>query len=215
MLKKSMTKNFTRTIALLALLVGVGAAVIYRAKIDPNAIGNLVANSPWSPVVFIALQVAASLFFVPRTVMGIAAGLIFGLIWGMVWAVVGAIAGAAAGFGLIRWLGSAGALDTSPGIGKLIEKAEQGGWRSVAIVRLIPGLPHSLANTLLALTNISWRNYLVGSFAGMLPMTLVQVDIGASGGLVFQGHGNWLIGCLLLALGLGSTFLIRRAARLN
>jgi uncharacterized membrane protein YdjX (TVP38/TMEM64 family) len=215
MLKKSITRNTLRYIALLALLVGVGAVVIYRSKIDPNAIGNLVANSPWSPVVFVALQVAASLFFVPRTVMGIAAGLIFGLIWGLVWAVVGAMAGAAAGFGLIRWLGSAGALDTSPAIGKLIEKAEQGGWRSVAIVRLIPGPPHSLANTLLALTNISWRNYLVGSFAGMMPMTLVQVDIGASGGLVFQGHCNGIIACLLLALGLGSTFLIRRAARLN
>jgi uncharacterized membrane protein YdjX (TVP38/TMEM64 family) len=215
-MQKNLVNRITvRSVALLALLVGVSMTVIYRVKVDPNAISNIVANSPWSPIVFIALQVAASLLFIPRTVMGIAAGLIFGLVWGAVWAIVGAIAGAAAGFALIRWMGAAGTLDASPGFGKLIEKAEQGGWRTVAIVRLIPGPPHSIANTLLALTNISWRNYLIGSFVGMLPMTLVQVDIGASGGLVFQGHSSGIKVCLLLALGLGASFIIKRAARLN
>jgi uncharacterized membrane protein YdjX (TVP38/TMEM64 family) len=213
MRKNSVNRITARGVALLALLIGVGMAVIYRAKVDPNAISNIVTNTPWSPIIFIALQVAASLLFIPRTVMGIAAGLIFGLVWGAVWAIVGAVAGAAAGFALIRWMGAAGTLDASPSFGKLIEKAEQGGWRAVAIVRLIPGPPHSIANTLLALTNISWRNYLIGSFVGMLPMTLVQVDIGASGGLVFQGQSNWIIACLLLALGLGATLLIKRATR--
>jgi membrane protease YdiL (CAAX protease family) len=75
-------------------------------------------------------------------------------------------------------MGGGGVLDASPRIGRMIERAEEGGWRSVAILRLIPGPPHSGINTLLALTNLSWRDYLIGSFLGMLPITFVQVDIG-------------------------------------
>jgi uncharacterized membrane protein YdjX (TVP38/TMEM64 family) len=103
-------------------------------------------------------------------------------------------------------------LDGSPRIGKMVERAESGGWRAVAILRLIPGPPHSLINTLLALTNIRWRDYLIGSFAGMLPITFVQVDIGAGGGAVFQGHTGWIIGCALLAVALAVSFVVKRVA---
>ncbi|HEY5337621.1 MAG TPA: VTT domain-containing protein [Rhizomicrobium sp.] len=208
-----MVKIVVRVLALALVLVGIVLAIVYRAQIDPRAIVNAIANNPLSPVIFIGLQIAASLLFVPRTVLGIAAGLLFGLAWGFVWAIIGAMAGAAAGFAFVRWMGVAGTLDTSPGVGKLVERAEQGGWRAVAIARLIPGPPHSVINTLLALTNLSWRDYLLGSLIGMAPITFVQVDIGASGGAVFQGHGGWIVGCVLLAVALAVSFMIKRVAR--
>ena len=121
---------------------------------------------------------------------------------------LGAMLGAAAGFAFVRWFGATGMLDTSPGIGRLVERAESGGWRSVAIFRLMP-VPHSVANTLLAMTNLSWRNYLIGSFAGMLPMTVVQVDIGASG-VALMGGGQWQLATLTLAAGIAATFLLKR-----
>jgi uncharacterized membrane protein YdjX (TVP38/TMEM64 family) len=70
-------------------------------------------------------------------------------------------------------------------------------------------VPHSVANTLLAMTNLKWRDYLLGSLAGMLPMTLAQVDIGASGNAILNGR-QWLLACLLLAAGLGASFLLSR-----
>ena len=140
--------------------------------------------------------------------MGVAAGMIFGLWWGTLWAMIGCMLGGAAGFAVVRWFGATGVLDTSPGIGRLVERAETGGWRSVAILRLMP-VPHSVTNTLLAMTNLKWRDYLIGSFAGMLPMTLAQVDIGASG-VALLGSGQWLIACLTLAAGIAATFLLKR-----
>ncbi len=185
---------------------------IRRGLIDPPAIQAAIAGSPFAPLIFILLQILASLLFVPRTVLGIAAGLMFGFAWGAVWAILGAVAGAAAGFAFVRWIGAGKyTLQSTPRIRSIVERAEKGGWRAVAIVRLIPGLPHSLANTALALTDLGWRDYLIGSFAGMLPMTLLQVDIGAAGGQVLSGHGGWVVGCLLLALGLGATFMLKRA----
>ena len=198
------------------LVLGGAAAAIalwHSGTLDPVAIKDAVAQSPLAPAVFMVLQILASLLFVPRTVLGIAAGLLFGFAWGAFWANLGAVAGAAAGFALWRWIGDGEVdLESTPRLGPLIERAEAGGWRAVAIVRLIPGLPHSLVNTALAFTRIGWRDYLVGSFFGMLPMTLVQVDIGAAGESALFGHGGWMMASLVLAVLIGATFLIRRAA---
>ena len=194
--------------ALLAVAAGIALAFIYRHAIDPLAIRDAIVANPFAPAIFIGLQVAASLLFIPRTVLGIAAGLMFGFFWGTVWALCGALAGAAAGFALVHWLGAIGVLDESPAIGAMVKKYEHGGWRAVAILRLTP-LPHSVTNTLLAMTNVSWRDYLLGSFAGMLPMTIAQVDIGASGSAILNGR-QWILACLTLALGLAATFLLKR-----
>ena len=200
--------RLARIIALVLVAAGIVLAVFYRDRIDPMAISRTIAAQPLAPLYFILLQVAASLLFIPRTVLGIAAGLVFGLFWGALWAVLGAMAGAAAGFALARWFGVTGMLDASPGIGRMVERAEHGGWRAVAILRLTP-VPHSVANTLLAMTNLRWRDYLLGSFAGMLPMTLAQVDIGASGNAILEG-GQWILACLMLAFGLLASFLLKR-----
>ena len=203
--------KIVRILALLVVAAGILLAFLNRHAIDPVAIRNAIAANPLAPAIFVALQIAASLLFVPRLVMGVAAGLLFGLAWGLLWAICGAMAGAVAGFALVRWFGVTGMLDASPGLGAMVQKAEAGGWRAVAILRLMP-VPHSVANTLLAMTNLSWRDYLLGSFAGMLPMTIAQVDIGASGSEILSG-GQWLLACLMLALGLGATFLLKRLSR--
>jgi uncharacterized membrane protein YdjX (TVP38/TMEM64 family) len=200
-----------------AIAVAAGAAVsiylVRQGTIDPSAIRDIIAGSPLAPLVFILLQIAASLVFIPRTFLGMAAGLLFGFVWGSVLAITGALAGAAAGFALWRWIGEGQVdLEATPWLGPLLEKAERDGWRMVAIVRLIPALPHSVANTALALTRIGWIDYMIGSFLGMLPMTLVQVDVGAAGVQVFEGRSGWLVSLVLLALLFGTSALLRRAA---
>jgi len=203
-----------------ALSIAAGAVVsiylVHRGTIDPAAIRDVIAGNPFAPVVFILLQIAASLIFIPRTFLGIAAGLMFGFFWGSLLAITGAVAGAAAGFALWRWIGKGQVdIEATPWIGPYIERAERDGWRAVAIVRLIPALPHSVANTALALTRIGWGDYLVGSFIGMLPMTLVQVDVGATGEQVLDGRSGWILSLVLLALLFGVSFFIRRAASRN
>jgi uncharacterized membrane protein YdjX (TVP38/TMEM64 family) len=183
---------------------------IHRGALDPAVIRDAIENDPLAPAIFVGLQVVASLLFVPRTILGIAAGLIFGFTWGSFWALIGAEAGAAAGFAVVRWLGAGRFnLEDTPRLGPLIERAEQGGWQAVALLRLFPGLPHGVVNSALGLTRISWRDYLVGSFLGMLPMTLAQVDIGAAGGLALTGGRGWIV-ALVGALGILATYLLKK-----
>jgi uncharacterized membrane protein YdjX (TVP38/TMEM64 family) len=209
--RTALLKTCGRIAAVSVVAAGIVLAIVHRNAIDPAVIRNTIAGEPLAPVVFVLLQVAASLLFVPRSVMGAAAGLVFGMFWGLVWAVIGAVAGAAAGFAFVRWMGAGGTLDASPRIGRLIAQAERGGWRAVAIVRLTP-IPHSIANTALALTKLSWGNYLIGSAAGMLPMTVAQVGVGAAGAAVL-GRSGWIMACLLLAAALGASFLLKRVLK--
>lgn len=212
---RSFWRSGPRLAAAIAVAAGAGVSIylVRAGTIDPSAIRDIVAGSPLAPLAFILLQVAASLVFIPRTFLGIAAGLMFGFMWGSVLAITGALAGAAAGFALWRWIGEGQVdLEKMPWLGPLLEKAERDGWRMVAIVRLIPALPHSVANTALALTRIGWVDYLIGSFLGMLPMTLVQVDVGAAGGQMLQGSSGWVVSLVLLVLLFGTSVFLRRIA---
>ena len=206
-------------IALFALLgAGIVAAWHWREVLDPTVLGARLAGSPVAPLVFLALHVAASLLFVPRTLLAIVAGLAFGMWWGTLWAALGSVVGAVAGFLVARYVNS-GLIDGAnwARLAGPLGRVERGGWRAVAMVRLIPVVPHSLSNYVLGLTRLRVLPYAVGSLLGQLPLTVAYVDLGAAGGRVMRGAGGWLmptaIGATALALSLLIPVIVRRRWR--
>ncbi|HXQ51039.1 MAG TPA: VTT domain-containing protein [Stellaceae bacterium] len=203
-----------------AVLVMLATAMLFvlrhRAAFDPIALSGAIAVHPAAPLVFLALHVAASLLFIPRTVLAVAAGLVFGMGWGLVWATVGSVFGAVAGFLVARYV-NGGLIDpeTMPHIGAMLLRAEAGGWRSVTALRLIPVVPHSLANYALGLTRLSLGSYTLGSFLGQLPMTVAYVELGAGGGKLWAGSADWLVPTLVGAAALAVSLLLPRFARLR
>ncbi|HEV2264368.1 MAG TPA: VTT domain-containing protein [Stellaceae bacterium] len=183
-----------RLLWLLMIAVGLVAAWHERAALDPVALRNQLAGYPATPLVFLALQVVASLLFIPRTLLAIAAALLFGAWWGIFWAALGATLGSVVGFLVARYINSGWLdLETLPRIGPLLLKAESGGWRAVTALRLIPVIPHSLSNYALGLTRIGLGPYTVGSFLGQLPMTIAYVDLAAAGGRLAGGRTDWVL----------------------
>jgi uncharacterized membrane protein YdjX (TVP38/TMEM64 family) len=183
--------------ALAVGLAGAGAAAMWygRGVFDPFAITALLAGHKFAPLGFIALHVAASLFFVPRTVLAVAAGLVFGGWWGPVWAAIGSLAGALAGYFVARYLYAGFVERADPTrLRALLARAENGGWRMVAIVRLLPLIPHSLTNYAFGLTRVRLSAYLFGSLVGQLPLTIAYADLGAAGGQAMLGGGGWHAG---------------------
>ena len=194
-----------RVLLMLLLAAGMVAAWLNRDALEPAAITAAIAHYPAAPLVFLAAHVLASLLFVPRTALGLVAGLIFGLWWGLVWAALGSVLGAIAGFLVARYLNSGLVdLESLPKLGPILLRAEAGGWRAVTMLRLIPVVPHSLANYALGLTRLSLAGYALGSFLGQLPMTVAYVSFGAAGGKMATGQNDWLapvaIGLAALAL---------------
>jgi len=203
-----------RIAALVALAAGAAYAWSTHGTLDPAAIAATVAAQPAAPLVFLALHVAASLLFLPRTVMAMAAGLVFGVAWGLVWAAAGSVLGAVAGFLLARYI-NAGMIEPEamPRLGPMLRRAEEGGWRSVMALRLIPVLPHSLANYALGLTEVPLGAYALGSLLGQLPMTVAYVDFGAAGGRLWTQGAGWLMPTLIGVAALLISLLLPRFAR--
>jgi len=202
---------------LLAALVvaGMGLVLTHRNDLSPIGIKAAISTAPMAPLIFVLAHLAASLFFVPRTLMAVAAGLLFGAVGGFFWATVGSTVGAAAGFVLARYVNS-GLIEPEslPKLGPLLVKAEEGGWRAVAMVRLIPMLPHPVTNYGLGLTRLSFGDYVFGTILGQIPMTFAYVEFGSAGDEALAGGANWVaptaIGAVVLAISIFLPRLLRR-----
>lgn len=203
-----------RIVVLLLLAGGVVAAWVDRGLFDPQAVSAAVAAHPAAPLVFLALHLVASLLFIPRTILAMAAGLVFGMGWGLVWAATGSVLGAVAGFLIARYV-NAGLIEPElmPRFGAVLQRAEAGGWRAVAALRLIPVLPHSVANYALGLTRLPLGAYALGSLLGQLPMTIAYVDLGAAGGKIWTGGSGWITPTVIGAAALLLSLLLPRFAR--
>jgi uncharacterized membrane protein YdjX (TVP38/TMEM64 family) len=93
----------------------------------------------------------------------------------------------------------------------------ENGWKVVGLLRLSPLIPFSLSNYLYGLTSVRFLPYLVASWAGMLPGTLLYVALGAAGKTVGEkgerSPWEWvLLGAGLLATA-AVTVLLARVAK--
>jgi uncharacterized membrane protein YdjX (TVP38/TMEM64 family) len=201
-------------------LIAIGTLAAYHsaAVLDPLALAATVGSSPVAPLGFVAIHIAASILFIPRTLLAVVAGLLFGVGWGIVWAEIGGVAGAVVGFLIARYINS-GLIqaDRFAQIRPILERVERGGWRAVAMLRLIPVVPHSLGNYALGLTRLPLAPYAFGSLAGQLPVTIAYVELGAAGGRLALGHAGWLeptlIGVVILGLSLAIPAYLRGKLR--
>jgi len=182
-----------RAALILLVATGIAFAWLHRSSLDAESIAAAVARYPAASLVFLLLHLAASLIFFPRTILAVAAGVLFGVWWGTLWAAAGSVIGAAAGFLLARYV-NAGLVDLENmrRIGPILQRAERGGWRAVAVLRLIPVIPHSLSNYALGLTRLPLGAYAFGSLIGQLPMTIACVDFGAAGERLAAGKAGWV-----------------------
>ncbi len=174
------------------LVAGAVAAWRWRGLFDPRGLPALIGANPLAPVAFLLIHIAGSLFFVPRTLLAVGAGLVFGMWWGIVWAALGSVTGAAAGFLAARYI-NAGFVERANAtrLAALLAQVERGGWRAVALVRLVPIIPHSLSNYALGLTRLGLGSFAFGSLIGQFPLTVAYADLGAAGGQALLAGPDW------------------------
>ena len=188
------------TIALAAIFLPLG-------KILFAFIETTRQMGAWGPLLLVAAYVPASLFFLPGMVLALAAGYLFGVVVGTVAVSLGATLGATAAFLAGRTLGrdlvEAGISGNAryKNIDRII--AERG-FRFVLMLRLSPLFPFNVLNYLFGLSGISLGDYVIGSWLGMIPATVMYVYLGTmlkafeeSGGLPGgSGQTTLLIGGL-------------------
>ena len=170
-------------IAALALLVFAGRSLAGAVLDFATWVEGLGALGP---AVFIAGYAAATVAFVPGSILTLAAGAIFGLAAGTLWVFIAALLGSTAAF-LVARHGARGFVEARvQGDARFaaIDRAiAADGRRIVLLLRLSPVFPFNLLNYALGLTQVRFGDYLIACI-GMLPGTLLYVYYGALAGEV-------------------------------
>jgi uncharacterized membrane protein YdjX (TVP38/TMEM64 family) len=166
-------------VAALASLA-TGALLVWRtgllADFDLDALqGWVAAAGPGGPVAYLALFSLLQPFGLSAHVFLVAAGLLWPTAIGLPLGIVGLMGGAAVSFGFARQMGKAAVQDRIP---EKLARHEQAladrGLRTVFLLRLafFTFFPVSLA---MGVSKVSWRDYLLGTLLGCLPMAVVDV----------------------------------------
>lgn len=144
---------------------------------EPRAIAEFfrgLGTPWWSPLVFILLYALATAVGVPGVVPTLAGGAIFGVVRGMLYNTIGANLGGLLAFLVARYLGRDYIARVLKGrAADLDEKIGEHGFRTILYLRLIPLVPFNALNFGAGISRVSLRDYILGSFIGMLPGTLV------------------------------------------
>jgi uncharacterized membrane protein YdjX (TVP38/TMEM64 family) len=178
----------SRLIVSLLLIVAVGAIVAFRSGIDVREqaeqfINALRSQGAWGLVWLALSYTPASLLFFPASLLTLGGGYAFGLVKTTVAVSLGSTLGATAAFlagrtllrGFIEHKVSSDA--RFRGLDQAV--ADQG-FRIVILTRLSPVLPFNLLNYAFGLTRVRLRDFVLASWIGMFPGTVLYVSIGAA-----------------------------------
>lgn len=198
-----MNRHAVRWLLGLALVSVIGLAVAWRDRIDVAALQTWVESAgSAAPLVFIALYAAATVLFLPGSVITLAGGVLFGPVCGTLWSLAGATLGAALAFLIARYLGGDWiARRAGPRLSRLNDGVAAEGWRFIAFVRLVPLFPFNLLNYALGLTRIAFLTYVLASALFMLPGALAFTWLGYAGREALSG-GEGTVRAILIALAL-------------
>lgn len=140
------------------------------------------AQGAWAPLVFVLAYVTATVLFVPGLILSLGAGVLFGVVRGSVYVSIGSTLGATAAFLLARYLARDRVsrwIEGRKGFEALDRAVAREGWKIVGLVRLSPLFPFNLLNYAFGLTGIPLLPYLLASWAGMIPGTVLYVYVGS------------------------------------
>lgn len=173
---------------------------------------------------FVALYIAATVLFVPGLLITMAAGLLFGLVHGSLLVSVASVAGASLAFLIGRYLARDWVTKKVSDNSRFLaidEAIGAQGAKVVFLLRLSPIFPFNLLNYTLGLTRVSFGQYVLASWIGMLPGTVMYVYLGSLAGSVAElaagreekTPGQWaLLGVGLIAT-IAVTLVITRLAK--
>ena len=206
--------------AALALKILVGAVAAVALLLMGRQLGGYVPQFAqwvdglgfWGPAVFVVGYAAATLAFVPGSLLTMAAGAIFGLAKGTLLVFLGATVGSTFSFLVARYV-ARGAIERKlahrPRFRAIDRAVAKQGLKIIFLVRLSPVFPYNLLNYGLGLTRVKLLHYVLAC-TGMIPGTFLYVYYGkalgslaavAGGAAPERGVGDWA----LLGVGLAAT----------
>lgn len=191
----SMPARWKRVLSITTIACLVVAAWRFDASaLLRSALDAIAGLGIWGPVIFAVLYVVATVLFLPGSILTLGAGVVFGVVKGVLIVSVSATLGATAAFLVGRYLARpaiARRIDGNPRFKSIDQAVAREGWKIVGLTRLSPVFPFNLLNYAFGVTHVSLRDYVLASWIGMMPGTVMYVYLGSlAGNLASIGRGH-------------------------
>ena len=170
--------------AVAAVLVLGGRYLDLQQRIA-DALNWIKELGPMGMGVFAGLYVFACIFFIPGSLLTLGAGSIYGVVTGSILVSVSSTLGATAAFLVGRYFARdwiAKKIEGNQRFTTIDNAVAAEGWRIVGLTRLSPVFSFNLLNYAYGLTRVSLREYVLASWIGMMPGTVMYVYIGSLAG---------------------------------
>lgn len=166
----------------LLLVVALLAVAVLLVRHLDDARAWVEGLGAWGPVALGALYVLTCVAFVPGSLLTLVAGATFGVLVGSVTVSIASTLGATLAFLVGRHLARdrvARLVEGNARFAAVDRAVGRRGLRIVLLTRLSPVFPFNLLNFAYGLTGVRLRDYVLGSWIGMLPGTVMYVYLGA------------------------------------
>ena len=172
-------------IAVLAGLAGTAAAAVSFLPVAAwivQAVHWMRGAGLGGALAYGAAFALAAVLMVPGSLLAMGAGMAYGPVWGTVLASPASVVGATLAFllarasrhwSMARWTAS------DPRLRAVQSAVGSHGLKIVILLRLSPIFPYNVLNYALGVSGIRLRDYLLGSFVGMLPGAVMYTYIGS------------------------------------
>lgn len=136
----------------------------------------------WSMPIFIGIITLLVILILPTVLFTLGAGYLFGVFIGCLCVVLGTTCGATIAFFIARFLFSdrvSSYLKQNKKLKFINDEFVHEGWKFILILRLVPFFPLKLSNYFFGITNFKARHFILGTFFGIIPNSLLIVYLGS------------------------------------
>jgi len=162
-------------LALAAVFVGIWLSPLrdYLTREQIRAAVDQIRGVWYAPIIYIFIYALGCVAAIPASIFVIAAGFIWGWVLGGCYAMVGGTIGAVISYFAGRFIG-AGLLDRFGRVGRLVAKqVDHAGFRSLLVLRNIPGIPFAALNYGAGVAGVRFRDYFFATILGIAPSKFV------------------------------------------
>lgn len=192
----------------------------WRQYLEPHALAQMgrdLVAMPMGSLLVLLGYVVAVVLAVPVGILVLVGALVFGPWPGMLYTLCGMVSGAVVTYGIGHFTAGVlvDSLGENRGVERLSKAFKQRGLMTVILVRVVPVAPFVVVNMVAGAFKVPMRDYVLGSFLGLLPATIIAslfadrlTALLASPSAKTYGS----LGAVVLVLGLGIWMLKRRFA---
>ena len=131
---------------------------------------------------YAVVYILGTALFFPGLPLTLGAGFLYGAILGTLVVSPASVAGATLAFLIARYIARnwvTRRLKKYPQAAAIDRAIEKNGFKAVVLLRLQPVLPFNILNYALGLTSVRLRDYMLASWIGMFPATVLYVYLGS------------------------------------